>query len=75
MRMQNESKSLTSSKRHINPVLFAACIAAATMAIFTSVYLYPGFAQGQESEGTEVGTIQNVTNLRDQCIEQLVSGF
>ena len=40
MRMQNESKSLTSSKQHINPVLFAACIAAATMAIFTSVYLY-----------------------------------
>lgn len=63
MRMQNESKSLTSGKQHINPVLFAACIAAATMAIFTSVYLYPGFAQGQESEGTEFETIQNVTNM------------
>ena len=63
MRMQNESISLTSSKQHINPVLFAACVAAATMAICTSVYLYPGFAQGQESEGIEVVTIQNVTNM------------
>jgi hypothetical protein len=33
MRMHNESKSWISSKQHINPVLFAAGVAVATMAI------------------------------------------
>jgi hypothetical protein len=61
MRVQNESKSLTSGKHHFNPVLFVACFAA-TMAICTSASLYPGLAEGQESGGTEVGAIQNTTN-------------
>lgn len=60
--MQDESKNLTSSKQHINSVLFVACFAAA-MAIFASVSLYPGFVKGQESEGTEVGAVQNATNM------------
>jgi hypothetical protein len=60
--MQDESKSLTSSKQHINSVLFVACFAAA-MAIFASVSLYHGFVKGQESGGTEVGAVQNATNM------------
>jgi hypothetical protein len=62
MKMQDESKSLTSSKQHVNPVLFVACFAAGAMAIFASVSLYPGFVQGQESGGTGVGPVQNATN-------------
>jgi hypothetical protein len=62
MKMQDESKSLTSSKQHINSVLFVACFAAA-MAIFASVSLYHGFVKGQESGGTEVGAVQNATNM------------
>ncbi|MGH9994638.1 MAG: hypothetical protein ACRD4J_05300 [Nitrososphaeraceae archaeon] len=62
MKMQDELKSLTSRKQHINSVLFVACFAAA-MAIFASVSLYPGFVKGQESEGTEVGAVQNATNM------------
>lgn len=60
--MQDELKSLTSRKQHINSVLFVACFAAA-MAIFASVSLYPGFVKGQESGGTEVGAVQNATNM------------
>ncbi|MGH9975368.1 MAG: hypothetical protein ACRD8Z_05965 [Nitrososphaeraceae archaeon] len=61
--MQDKSKSLTSSKKHINPVLFVACFAVAATAIFASVSLYPGLVVGQESGGTEVGAIQNATNM------------
>ncbi|MGH9964671.1 MAG: hypothetical protein ACRD5E_07580 [Nitrososphaeraceae archaeon] len=53
---------MTSRKQHINSVLFVACFAAA-MAIFASVSLYPGFVKGQESGGTEVGAVQNATNM------------
>ncbi|MGH9951666.1 MAG: hypothetical protein ACRD5J_08585 [Nitrososphaeraceae archaeon] len=60
--MQDESKNLTSSKQHINSVLFITCFAAA-MAIFASVSLYPGFVKGQESGGTEVGAVQHATNI------------
>ena len=61
--MQDKSKSSTSSKKHINPVLFVACFAVAAMAIFASVSLYPRLVEGQESEGTEVGATQNATNM------------
>lgn len=64
MKMQDEPKSLTSSKQqHFNSILFVACFAAAVMAIFASVSLYPGFVKGQESGGTEVSAIQNATNM------------
>ena len=62
MKIQDESKSLTSSKQHINSVLFVACFTAA-MVIFASVSLYPGFVKGQESGGTEIGAVQNATNM------------
>ena len=61
--MQDKSKSTTSSKKHINPVLFVACFAVAAMAIFASVSLYPRLVEGQESGGTEVGATQNATNM------------
>jgi hypothetical protein len=63
MKMQDKSKSTTSSKKHINPVLFVACCAVAAMAIFVSVSLYPRLVEGQESGGTEVGSTQNATNM------------
>jgi hypothetical protein len=63
MKMQDKSKSTTSSKKHINPVLFVACFAVAAMAIFASVSLYPRLVEGQESGGTEVGATQNATNM------------
>jgi hypothetical protein len=62
MKMQDESKSLTSSKQHINSVLFVACFTAA-MVIFASVSLYPGFVKGQELGRTEIGAVQNATNM------------
>lgn len=61
--MQDESRSLALSKQHINSVLFVACFAAVAMAIFASVSLYPGFVKGQELGGTEVGAVQNATNM------------
>lgn len=63
MKMQDESRSLALSKQHINSVLFVACFAAVAMAIFASVSLYPGFVKGQELGGTEVGAVQNATNM------------
>jgi hypothetical protein len=63
MKTQHDSKSLTSSKEHTNPVLFVSCFAAAALAIFASVSQYAGFVEGQESGGTKVGAIQNVTNM------------
>ena len=61
--MQYESRSLALSKQHINSVLFIACFAAVAMAIFASVSLYPGLVKGQELGGTEVGAVQNATNM------------
>ena len=61
--MQYESRSLALSKQHINSVLFVACFAAVAMAIFASVSLYPGSVKGQELGGTEVGAVQNATNM------------
>ena len=63
MKMQYESRSLALSKQHINSVLFVACFAAVAMAIFASVSLYPGSVKGQELGGTEVGAVQNATNM------------
>jgi antitoxin component HigA of HigAB toxin-antitoxin module len=63
MKMQDKSKNLTSSKQYVNPVLFVACFAAGAMAIFASVSLYPGIALGQESGESEVGAVQNATNM------------
>jgi hypothetical protein len=64
MKMQDKSKSSTSSKKHTNPVLFVACFAVAVMAIFASVSLYPRLVEGQGSEGREVGgATQNATNM------------
>ena len=63
MKMQDESRSLALSKQHINSVLFVACFAAVAMAIFASVSLYPGSVKGQELGGTEVGAVQNATNM------------
>lgn len=63
MKMQDESRSLALSKQHINSVLFVAFFAAVAMAIFASVSLYPGFVKGQELGGTEVGAVQNATNM------------
>jgi hypothetical protein len=64
MKMQDESKSLTSSsKQHVNPVLFVACLAAGAIAIFASASLYPGFVKGQESGETGVDAVQNATNM------------
>jgi len=54
---------LALSKQHINSVLFVACFAAVAMAIFASVSLYPGSVKGQELGGTEVGAVQNATNM------------
>ena len=76
MKMQDESKSLTSSKQqHINSILFVACFAAAVMAIFASVSLNPGFVNGQESGGTEVGAIQNATNMSSSTSNSSLVGF
>ena len=61
--MQYESRSSALSKQHINSVLFVACFAAVAMAIFASVSLYPGSVKGQELGGTEVGAVQNATNM------------
>ena len=62
--MQDETKSLTSSsKQHVNPVLFVACLAVGAIAIFASASLYPGFVQGQESGETGVEAVQNATNM------------
>ena len=61
--MQYESRSLALSNQHINSVLFVACFAAVAMAIFASVSLYPGSVKGQELGGTEVGAVQNATNM------------
>lgn len=63
MKMQYESRSSALSKQHINSVLFVACFAAVAMAIFASVSLYPGSVKGQELGGTEVGAVQNATNM------------
>jgi hypothetical protein len=63
MKMQDKSKNLTSSKQYVNPVLFVGCFAAGAMAIFASVSLYPGIALGQESGESEVGAVQNATNV------------
>lgn len=63
MKTQHDSKRLTSSKEHINPVLFVSCFVAAALAIFASVSQFAGFVKGQESGGTRVGTIQNATNM------------
>lgn len=74
--MQDKSKSTTSSKKHINPVLFVACFAVAAMAIFASVSLYPRFVEGQESEGTEVGgATQNATNMSSTVSNSTLVGF
>jgi hypothetical protein len=71
--MQDELKSLTSSKKHINPVLFVACFSAAAMTIFGLVSLYPGFVEGQESGGIEVGAtsahIPKIRNLLNQTLD------
>ncbi len=73
--MQDESKSLTSSKQHVNPVLFVACFAAGAMAIFASVPLYPGFVQGQESGGTGAGPVQNATNMSSSAPNSTLVDF
>lgn len=73
--MQDESKSLTSSKQHVNPVLFVACFAAGAMAIFASVSLYPGFVQGQESGGTGAGPVQNATNMSSSAPNSTLVDF
>lgn len=75
MKMQDESKSLTSSKQHVNPVLFVACFAAGAMAIFASVSLYPGFVQGQESGGTGAGPVQNATNMSSSAPNSTLVDF
>ncbi len=75
MKMQDESKSLTSSKQHVNPVLFVACFAAGAMAIFASVSLYPGFVQGQESGGIGAGPVQNATNMSSSAPNSTLVDF
>jgi antitoxin component HigA of HigAB toxin-antitoxin module len=70
MKMQDISKSSTSSKKHNNPVLFVACFAVAAMAIFASVSLYPRLAEGQESAGT-----QNATNMSSAVSNSTLVGF
>jgi hypothetical protein len=75
MKMQDESKSLTSSKQHVNPVLFVACFAAGAMAIFASVSLYPGLVQGQESGGTGAGPVQNSTNMSSSAPNSTLVDF
>ncbi|HXW11834.1 MAG TPA: hypothetical protein VD694_03665 [Nitrososphaeraceae archaeon] len=75
MKMQDESKSLTSSKQHVNPVLFVACFAAGAMAIFASVSLYAGFVQGQESGGTGAGPVQNATNMSSSAPNSTLVDF
>jgi hypothetical protein len=75
MKMQDESKSLTSSKQHVNPVLFVACFAAGAIAIFASVSLYPGLVQGQESGGTGAGPVQNSTNMSSSAPNSTLVDF
>lgn len=75
MKMQDGSRSLTSSKQHINSVLFVACFAAVAMVIFASVSLYPGFVKGQEFGGTEVGAVQNATNMRSSVSNSSLVDF
>jgi hypothetical protein len=70
MKMQDISKSSTSSKKHNNPVLFVACFAVAAMAIFASVSLYPRLVEGQESAGT-----QNATNMSSAVSNSTLVGF
>ena len=45
------------------------------MAIFASVSLNPGFVNGQESGGTEVGAIQNATNMSSSTSNSSLVGF
>jgi hypothetical protein len=66
---------LTSSKQHVNPVLFVACFAAGAIAIFASVSLYPGLVQGQESGGTGAGPVQNSTNMSSSAPNSTLVDF
>jgi len=73
--MQYESRSSALSKQHINSVFFVACFAAVAMAIFASVSLYPGSVKGQELGGTEVGAVQNATNMSSSILNSSLVHF